>query len=251
MRPRLVGFGIALGLVLTLATLLYVQHVSVVGDYEATFYGLPLPMFFHFTDELTPAQAWYPEFGGIIIDYLLWLAVSFAVISITYARPRSIGRISSSIRSYLPRDVIAAILILAFVSLFVFPVFPFPQGYDSTSDPRVAGLPLAAYCYCSVQISPNSWTSTFQVYWASLVADLVFWVGVLFVLDSTLHRKIVRGEPPPQHGILAHICIRESHPPHSPYSHKSSVAVDPMTVWKGHCFGISSFSAKVSSFSPS
>jgi hypothetical protein len=171
-----------------LVTFLYARHVSIVGDYDATFYGLPLPFLIHFLDDTTLVQVWYPQLGGVIVDFLFWAAISFLAVSVTSTRPRSIGGISSSIRSYLPRDVFAAILILAFVLLFVFPVWPFPQGYDSSTSPQVAGLPLVAYCICSVQTSPNSWTSTSQWYWSSLIVDLAFWVGVLFVLDSTLHQ---------------------------------------------------------------
>src|SRR3989442_11428434 len=97
--------------------------------------------------------------------------------------------IMNSARSRLPRDAPVAALILGSLALFAFPVYPFPPGYDSTTDPRVAGFPLAYYCLCSVQTSPNSWTSTFQLYWISLFADFLFWIAVIFVLDFALTRR--------------------------------------------------------------
>jgi len=65
--------------------------------------------------------------------------------------------IKNSARSRLPRDALVAALILGSLALFAFPVYPFPPGYDSTTDPRVAGFPL------SIQRSDKSGLMDFDI----------------------------------------------------------------------------------------
>ena len=119
--------------------------------------------------------------------------------------------IMNSARSRLPRDALVAALILGSLALFAFPVYPFPPGFDSTTDPRVAGFPFTYYCLCSVQTSPDSWTSTYQLYWIALIEDFLFWISVVFLFDIMLPKGRSRGTSQPI-GMLAHISVRESHP---------------------------------------
>src|SRR2546427_3403975 len=119
--------------------------------------------------------------------------------------------IMNSARSRLPRDALVAALILGSLALFAFPVYPFPPGYDSTTDPRVAGFPFTHYCLCSVQTSPDSWTSTYQLYWIALIEDFLFWISIVFLFDIMLPKGRSRGTFQPLR-MLAHMSVRESQP---------------------------------------
>ena len=119
--------------------------------------------------------------------------------------------IMNSARSRLPRDVLLAALILGSLALFAFPIYPFPPGYDSTTDPRVAGFPFTYYCLCSVQTSPDSWTSTYQLYWIALIEDFLFWISIVFLFDIMLPKGRSRGTFQPLR-MLAHMSVRESQP---------------------------------------
>jgi len=84
--------------------------------------------------------------------------------------------------------MIFSILILTVLRALVHQVYPFPPGYDSTTDPWVAGFPIVFYRLWSIQLSPIEWTTTNQFYWVPFVVDFVFWAVIVFVIDFTYTR---------------------------------------------------------------
>jgi hypothetical protein len=93
-------------------------------------------------------------------------------------------RILRIVLEYLARDAVFSILILMLLAFLPHQVYPFPAGYDSTTDPTLVGFPLAYYCWCSV-LNPDSSMSMTQFYLFPLVADFLFWMAVVFALDFT------------------------------------------------------------------
>jgi len=72
---------IALGIAFMFISLLSAQNVLEV-DYEAVNYGYPLPWLVHYISGIVPVNLWLPNFVGITVDYLVYLAASAVVVSL-------------------------------------------------------------------------------------------------------------------------------------------------------------------------
>lgn len=79
----------SIAVVLMLASLLNVQRVSRISEVTVN-YGYPLAWLDHYVFGVVPLNQWFPNPVGLILDFLFWLAISFAIVSITapYAEER-------------------------------------------------------------------------------------------------------------------------------------------------------------------